>query len=220
MTVADAAARLGVTPERVREVAATGRLEVLRLGPRSTLVSAESVARRVAGAPGAGRPLSAQGAWSVLLLASGITPPWAVPTRYRGFARRPLREWPKLMARRSRVCRVRVLGAVRERLVGRPDVVVGGAAAADRHGLGLVVPGDDPVELYLPPEVEAELRGRRGIGWDSPNPNVVLRVLPPLSWGALFADGVVPKAVAAADLLDLGDDRSRRVAAELLGRDR
>ncbi|QUF02633.1 hypothetical protein KCV87_24680 [Actinosynnema pretiosum subsp. pretiosum] len=220
MTVADAAAQLGVTPDRVREIAAAGRLEVLRLGPRSTLVSAESVARRLAGAPGAGRPLSAQGAWSALLLASGTTPPWAVPTRYRGVPRRPLREWPKLMSRRSRVRRVRVLGALRDRLVEQPGVALGGAAAANHHGAGLVVAGDDPVELYLPPEAEAELRGRRGIGWDPVDPNVVLRVLPPLPWGGLLADGVVPKAVAAADLLDLGDDRSRRAAGELLGRDR
>ncbi|NUT47085.1 MAG: helix-turn-helix domain-containing protein [Saccharothrix sp.] len=218
--VATAAAQLGVSPVQVRDLAKAGQLETVKVG-RSLLVSSDSVARRIAARPAPGRPLTPRAAWVVLLLASGQPVPWQVPpsekARLGRFVRRPLDEWPRLLARRAETIRARVPEALRRRVQAQPGVALGGVGAAVRHGAGLVVSSADPVELYLTSEAYVALRGRRGIGWDSSSPNTVLRVTGgDLSLREVLSGGVVPLAVAAADLLDLGDDRSRHVAAELL----
>lgn len=220
--VATAAAQLEVSPAQVRDLARSGHLVTIKVG-RSLLVSSESVARRLAARPAPGRPLTSKAAWAVLLLASGLPVLWQVSsserTRLGRFVRRPLEEWPRLLARRAETMRARIPDAVRRRIQTQPGVALGGAGAAARHGVGLVTSDGDQVELYLTSDAYTALRDRRGIGWDSPSPNTVLRVVvDDLPLHEVLSGDVVPRAVAAADLLDRGDDRSRRAAAELLGR--
>lgn len=224
VSVATAAEQLRVSPAQVRDLAKAGHLEATRLG-RSLVVSSDSVARRIATRPAPGRPLTPKAAWTVLLLTSGQSPPWKVSSsekvRLGRFAHRPIEEWPRLLARRAETTRVRILEAVRQRIGAQPGVALGGVGAAKHHGVTLIASDAEPVELYLTPDAHTALRARRGIGWDSPSPNTVLRVVPDeLPLHEAFATGVVPRAVAAADLLDRGDDRSRSAAAGLLGRDR
>ena len=100
---------------------------------------------------------------------------------------------------------------------------MGGTDAAIAHGAPLM--SSDMYrrwEFYLTSTALELVREMRGIGWNSSAPNLILRELPPElpgdATGVLTADDVVPREVAAADLLDQVDERARRVAAELLHR--
>ncbi|GLZ37835.1 helix-turn-helix domain-containing protein [Actinokineospora sp. NBRC 105648] len=222
MSVPEAAGHLRVSPAQVRDLAKAGQLTTIKPG-RSLLVSSDSVFRRAAANPAPGRPLAPKAAWTVLLLASGESLPWKIPSsekvRLARFVQRPLQEWPRLFGRRADIIRARIPDALRQRVQAQPGVALGGIGAGSRHGANLVVSSADSVELYLTSDAHVALRERGGIGWDSASPNAVLRVVGvPLD--EVFSAGVVPLAAAAADLLDQGDDRSQRAAAELLKRDR
>ncbi|ROP37847.1 helix-turn-helix domain-containing protein [Saccharothrix texasensis] len=223
--VRTAADRLRVSPEQVRELVRSGDLDAIKPG-RDVLVRSEAVERRATVVkPKAGRPLSPSMAWAVLWLASDVKPPWLSSSelvRARRHVRRPLSEWPRLLAGRAQVHRARMPDATRKRVRSLTGVAVGGPWAARLHGANLVLPDGEPDEWYLAPAAFDTLRTMKGIGWQSASPNVVIRVVPDSLPAALvsqiFHHVTVSRGTAAADLLDLGDDRSRRAAAELLGR--
>jgi hypothetical protein len=164
-------------------------------------------------------------AWAVLWVVSDAKPHWVSSSemvRARRYARRPLSEWPQLLAGRARVHRVRMPSASRRRVRSLTGVAVGGLWAARSHGANLVLPDGEPDEWYLTPAAFDALRAMKGIGWQPASPDVLIRVVPDSLPSALvsqiFDESTVSRGTAAADLLDLGDDRSRRAAAELLGR--
>jgi hypothetical protein len=235
VSVAEAAAQLRVEPEHVRDLARAGILESINVsGGRALLIGEDSIARRRAAQPRPGRPLSAVNAWAMLWLADHrrpCRPQWVSSkelSRVRHYLARPLSDWPGLLSRRAGVYRVRVPEALMNRVESLPGVCRGGASAAIRHGAPLVmnvIGGGAPRalgELYLAPAAMAEVHRMRGVGWESSAPNVLLRALPPdvpsavIEW--LTSGAEVPAAVAAADLLEQGEERDRRAAAELLGR--
>lgn len=225
MSVAQAAERLGVSAERVRELAASGRL-VAAKPARDLLIKSSSVHRRLhVEKPRSSQPWSPRMAWAVLAVVVGDRPGWISSSelvRARRYARRPLDQWPWLLAKRSDVYRVRMLRTSVGKLDTISGVSAGGVEAANHHGAGLVTSDDAMREFYMSAHTFAEVKSMRGVGWESHDPNVALRVLPvglsdEVTVGVL-ANSCVPRAVAAADLLDLGDERSTTAAAELLGR--
>jgi len=224
ISVQAAAQQLGVSPDRVRDLVKAGSLDAATPG-REVLVTSESVARRAASNPTAGRPLTPANAWAVLWLASEQTPRWVSSSdlvRVRRFAARPLSRWPRMLVNRSHVHRVRVPDPILKRLQSLIGVTEGGAMAAVSHGSNLL-PGVFEHEFYLTQAALHAVRGMRGVGWRSPSPNTVLRVLPdtlPLDVITGVMHNVASRGMAAADLLDRGDERSRHAAAELLGRER
>ncbi|WNV87640.1 helix-turn-helix domain-containing protein [Umezawaea sp. Da 62-37] len=224
ISVRAASEQLRVSPDHVRDLVRAGDLDAVTPG-REVLVTSESVARRAASAPAAGRPLTPANAWAVLWLASGQTPNWVSSSdlvRVRRFAARPLPRWPRMLINRAHVHRVRVPDPVLNRVRSLTGVTAGGAAAAASHGSNLL-PGVSEHEFYLTQAALHAVRGVRGVGWRSPSPNVVLRVLPgtlPPDVIAGVMHDVAVRGMAAADLLDRGDERSRHAAAELLGRER
>ncbi|WP_367139191.1 hypothetical protein [Saccharothrix sp. HUAS TT1] len=117
---------------------------------------------------------------------------------------------------------MRMPNAARKRVRSLTGVAIGGPWAARLHGANLVLPDGEPDELYLAPAAFVALRGMKGIGWQSTSPDVSLRVvphgLPDALVSRIVGEVAVSSGAAAADLLDLGDDRSRHAAAELLGR--
>jgi hypothetical protein len=231
VSVAEAATQLDVEPEQVRDLAHAGVLDSIKVpGGQSLLIGVDSIARRRAAQPRPGRPLSAANAWAMLWLADHRRPQWASAkelTRVRHYLARPLSRWPGLLSRRAAVHRARVPDAVVKRVESLPGVCRGGVAAAIGHGAPLVdvLGGAAPFpwrELYLAPVAMAAVHRMRGVGWDSSAPNVLLRALPAdvpsavIEWVTCEAE--VPAAVAAADLLEQGEQRARHAAAELLGR--
>lgn len=225
MSVAQAAERLGVSPEHVRELVASGRLAAAKPG-RDLLIKSTAVHRRLyVEKPRSSQPWSPRMAWAVLEIAAGDRPGWISSSelvRARRYAERPLDQWPWLLAKRSEVHRVRMLRSSVGKVAAMSGVSVGGVAAANHHGAGLVTSDDVPHELYMAAGTLAVVKSMRGIGWESHDPNVALRVLPPGLpegvAGGVLAGEFVSKAVSAADLLDLGDERSVTAAGELLQR--
>jgi excisionase family DNA binding protein len=224
ISVRAASEQLHVTPDHVRDLVQAGDLDAVTPG-REVLVTSESVARRAALALGAGRPLTPVNAWAVLWLACGQTPRWVSSSdlvRVRRFAARPLLRWPRMLVNRAQVHRVRVPAPILNRVQSLNEVTAGGALVAASHGSNLL-PEASEHEFYLTQAALNAVRSMRGIGWRSPSPNVVLRVLPDTLPPDLIAGvmhNVVARGMAAADLLDRGDERSRQVAGELLGQDR
>ncbi|MEU7479008.1 helix-turn-helix domain-containing protein [Lentzea sp. NPDC042327] len=223
LSVAEAAQRLGVSAAQVRDLVAAGRLNAVKPG-RDLLVDADAVHRRLhVEKPQRGQPWSPRIAWAVLAHASGAHVDWLSPSelvRVKRYAQRPLSDWPRLLARRADVRCARMLANVLRRAEELPGVAIGGVRAANHHGAALVSADEPHAELLTSVEAFDALARMRGSSWDSPKPNVTVRVLPgglPRSVEEMvFGAPYVPKSVAAADLLDLGDERSRGAAQELL----
>jgi excisionase family DNA binding protein len=216
----EAASQLRVQPEQVRALIADGRVAAAKIG-NELLVRSDSVHHRAhVVRPQAGRPCSPRIAWAVLWVASGLQPDWvssAELVRVRRYAQRPPEQWPRLLAGRSEVHELMMLPSALKKLMNQPGVSVGGVEAAVAHGAPLVVGDDQPRALYVSSSVSDGLRKARGVRWDSDSPNVVLRIVPDLIAEQVTRMKVVPRAVAAADLLDLGDERSVLAANDLLG---
>jgi len=220
LPVAQAAQLLKVSRERVRELVHGGRLDAIRIG-RELLIDARSVEHRKSVVmPSPGRPLSARMAWGFLWSLSGHQPSWLAPServRLKRYAREhePAR-WPRLLSGRARVYRARMLPGPLARLREDPHAVVSGPAAAGYYGADLIA-GSGDEELYVEATRFDELVRSRRIRLDSAAPNVVIRVpaLPDVLRPAGSTGYAVPAAVAA-DLLDVGDERSVRAAQQLL----
>lgn len=220
-----AAELLDVSPAQVRDLVRDGVLIATKLRGGALLIDRESVLRRRAAAPRAGRPLSGKNAWALLWAVGDRKPHWvtsAERVRVLRYARRPLQQWPRLLSRRAQVHRVRAPEFVANRIAQLDGTGIGGTAAALAHGAPLVTGDATGRELYLTPSALREVRGMPGVGWSSSAPNLVLRELsddlPDEVISLITAHEPVPREVAAADLLDQGNERAHHAAAELLRR--
>ncbi|MFC0435034.1 helix-turn-helix domain-containing protein [Kutzneria buriramensis] len=224
MPVSQAAAELGVSRRRVRELVNADQLAARKPG-HEVLVDAVAVRHRARSlAQGSRRPLSPKMAWAVLWLLGGHRPSWVSPTelmRVRDYAKRPLGQLPQLLARRADHIPARMLSSARQQARTLSQVAVGGAHAAIARGADLVVPDDVATIFYASPHGYERLRGLRGVRWGDRDANVSIRLVEPhnLSEAALtelLKGEVVPAAVAAADLLDEHDERAAQAAIRLL----
>jgi excisionase family DNA binding protein len=215
VTVAEAADRLGVSQQRVRQLIAAQVLPAERVGARWLLDRAE-VAKHEGPRP-PGRPMSPRMAWGFLLALDGAMPD-RLSGRERSRIERRLRRRPDV-AEAAAWCRHR---AVAHRLVGHPaavararvlpDVVLTGASAdgpiIDVHG----------VDAYV--RANGLRRARRTLALAPASPgqeaNVVLRVPPSGLWP--FVASRAGPATVAVDMWDAGEVRSRREARALFDR--
>ncbi|ANN14974.1 hypothetical protein SD37_04415 [Amycolatopsis orientalis] len=222
LPVAQVARILGISRERVRELAHDGRLDAIRVG-RELLIDVRSVERRKnVVKPAAGRPLSARMAWGLLWSLSGHRPLWISPServRLARYAReREPADWPRLLSGRARGYRARMLAGPLARLREDVHAVISGPVAAGHHGADLMAGGADE-EFYVDAGRFDELARSRRIRLDGAEANVVIRV--PALPGVLRppgSDGYAIPAAVAADLLDAGDERSVLAAQQLLTR--
>jgi hypothetical protein len=224
MPVSQAAAELGVSRRRVRELVNADQLAARKPG-HEVLVDAVAVRHRARSlAQGSRRPLSPKMAWAVLWLLDGHRPSWisaAELVRARLYAKRPVGQLPQLLARRADHIPARMLPQARRQAAVLSQVAIGGAHAAIAHGSDLVVPDDAVMIFYASPAGYEQLRGLRGVRWGERDANVSVRLVRPSSLsevalGELLDGQVVPASVAAADLLDEHDERAARVAIQLL----
>jgi len=208
LAVAEAAAALGVSPQRVRALIGSGSLRARRVGGR-WLVDGDAVERRRLGERLQSRLLSSRNAWALFAIAgggrpSGIDPAAASRLRSR-LAARGLADLAPLLARRARRIVLRVHTGELSRLLDDPALVRSGAAAAAELRLGLIAP--DAAEGYV---AAADLDGlcTRHALRPSVEPNVVLRVVDG-PWPFPPGARVAPLAVVAVDLLEDDDPRAQ-----------
>jgi excisionase family DNA binding protein len=227
MSVREAAAQLGISSQRVRQLINAGSLPARR-SSAGWLISADAVAGR-SGSARVGRPVSPRTAWAALcMLSSALEPDLAEPPacvirdrRLRHHVLQLLRampdpaddlgRWRLLLGSRGRAERMWAHPGVSSRLSDDERVRVGGDIAAAHVGEGLSrVPVSD---LYVAePDVEelvADYRLR-----PDPDGQIRLHVVPASVPHELIpgAAGLVHPAAAAADLLDENDPRARRSA--------
>lgn len=228
----EAAPLLNVEPRQVRRLAAAGVLPARR-SSAGWLVDAEAVRRRAGRQHEPGRPLSSFAAWQLLCIlavldaqaarnddhelaaARALLQPLAPMQRSRLRARladlAPAGELARALRGRAQRHRVAAHPGLVRRILADPRVRPGGAAAAAEQGMGIAAGSAAPL-AYLSAHDEPGLRAEFMLN-DDPAGNLDLAVIPgdvaqKLSdWGR-----PMPPIVAAIDLLDDPDARSRDVA--------
>jgi excisionase family DNA binding protein len=218
ISTADAAAVLGLTADRVRQLVASGALDARRVGGRY-LVRRDGVEARAADGAPAGRPFTPRRAWALVLLAGGTVPSELDPVT-RSKLRAVLRDrdlWSLRSRLRDRAERrdLRAHSSDLARIEAEQGVVLTGARHARDAGLDLVAP-DAPVEAYVDAATADRLAARYALR-PSGRPNVRLRVLPPGVEGWLKGP-VAPRLAVALDLADDRDPRPQAAAREALER--
>ena len=215
--VADAAAELGLSQRRVRQMLASGTLLGSRIGRVWAIDRAalDLVADR---STSAGRPWKAASAWAVLALADGREIEGSTVARSRARRRLAGGLLPLAEQLRARATTRRFYGhpSVLDRLPGTARAVRTGLSATGEHGLDLVAVG--VYEAYIPESDLAEVARRFALIEGAERPNIVLRAVEDENWPFRSDEEVAPIPVVALDLLDAGDDRSKRLAVSLLSR--
>jgi hypothetical protein len=206
LSAADAAARLGVVPSRVRALAAAGQLEGHKLG-RQWVFSVADIERRASRGRVAGRPLSPPAALGLLFELSGQPADWLDRVaRWKVLHSQAAGDLSLLVARagrRAERIERRAHPSDLPRMAAEPGVVRGGISAVADHRIDLVAPG--AIELYVDRKRAEELMRRYSL-MSSAEPNVVLHVvdIP----GALKDREVMPLGVVVVDLLESGEPRA------------
>ena len=217
LTVAEAAARLGVTADAVRRLIRANELAADRIG-RSYVVRLDDVERRADLAPTGGRRLTPAHAWGLLALAAGDPAPWLDrATRYR--LRRLLEErgLARLRSRltaRARMARYRAHPSQLAGLRSDPALMLSGVSAASQLKLGLLA--GDMVDGY----VDALDLDKLILGYhlrESRDPNVVLRVVPTFT-DARPRPHIAPVSAVVLDLIDDPDPRTREAGERELAK--
>ncbi len=217
VSVAEAAARLGVDRSRVQRMLRDGALPGRRLG-REWLVDGAAVARLAENPHRGGRPMAPARAWGLLDLLDGGTASWLSPVA-RSQVRHQLRlladgnaqRWRDALRRRSSRIPVRVHPAALSRIGKESDLPVlwAGPARAVSSGADLLVL-DPLAEIYIRegdwPQFAKTWHAR-----PAADANLLVR-LPVAVW-PFDGRSEVGSAVLAADLLESSE--SRAIAAGL-----
>ena len=220
LSVQEAADRLGVGADAVRQRIASGRLPAMKRG-RSWWVNGRAVEQMARQRAGPGRPLSARMAWAALLLASGDEAAAAAVAgrdRYRSRIKawleaHPLAEHAARLRGRADVEEFDVHPAELPRILDRPDVLATGSSASDEIGL---VGESSNVEAYAPASRRRAIVDAHAL--DPGAGPVRMRWTPDDIWTQLDCDGDrrAPRAAILLDLLESDDPRARREAARAL----
>lgn len=221
LTVAEAAKRLGVHPQRIYPLIRVGALRAFKHGGRWEIDPAAVDRLRHQQRP-PGRPFTPENAWALIALAApgelcAPTLSAKSTSRLRGELRgvhgRLDRLAPRLRSR-SVVRRLRAHPGDLDRVA--QHLVLGGAQAGARSAPARERIFDEGVvEGYLREGDAAGLA--RGFQLsEERGDNVVLHLVPSRIWPFPRHARVAPSAVAALDLFDSGDQRAGRVGRELL----
>ena len=224
LSVAEAAQRLDISVQRVRQLLHAGELDG-RKGPGGWIVADNAVRAREQALPGVGRPLSPRMAWLVVaqLLAADSRSESAVEMdsdrrerhRLRNLLghRGPERDWANWLSRRAEVARYWVHPGMRQPVLSDARISVSGAGAAASVGAEIV--GGDVSDLYVSSDDISGVIRDYGLHAD---PAGQLRVhLWRAGVGAeyiLRPGESAPVILAALDLLSAPDSRARRWAHE------
>jgi excisionase family DNA binding protein len=225
IAVSDAAARLGVSEPRVRQLLTSGALAGRRLG-RSWLVSDESVARLQQNRRLPGRPLGPRRAWGLLDILAGGKAPWLTSSA-RSQLKASMRHlegadpdvWRAALRGRNDTLACQAHPAAIARLLSHERILPAGLAAVPGRDFDLTAGPHDIDTLYadpaLWPGISRDLAVRT-VGPDSPGvmPNLTV-FLPKIAW-PLGGRPAIPDSVLAADLLESPEPRAVTAGAQRL----
>ena len=205
LPLAEASELLGVSPERVRQLVVSGRIQGARFGnvwvvPRDAIIARRQMANRP------GRPLGAPAAWQAIVAGRVDL---ANVGRY---------------ANRGKAHRYEMSRADLDHLLERGDVLVSGVQAAIELDMPLA-PDPAAAELYVPAELYERLDSMVAAVADPLGP-VVVRAVALEAWAYVqeqaassgqVHSGLAPRAAVALDLMESADPRSWLAAADLVG---
>ncbi|KGN33725.1 excisionase [Knoellia sinensis KCTC 19936] len=220
MSVHEAAGRLGVNEQRVRQLIHSGDLRAERMG-RVWLIADSDVARLEQRRRSAGRPLGPLRAWALLDLAAGGDAPW-LRSSARSQVRASMRRMQEADADRLRAAlrgRSQILhfdahpAAVR-RLADGDVARRAGLGLAVERGFDLVLSDGAVDQFYVHPSRWKELAVQLALREVRVGGNLDLLV-PHGVWPFDGRDGV-PDSFLAADLLDALEPREVSAGAEAL----
>lgn len=213
----DVARRLRVNEARVRALIARGALPARKLANR-WLVPRQALQRSDIAARIAGRPFNPENAWGLLFLASGRRADWLSPverSRLKRRLRAPRFPLASRFRRRANLNHLRGDERALRKIVADDRFVRSGVSAAEHMDADLIAPG--VVEGYLPKERLAKLSYEHALrAVPESSANLIVRAVNGL-W-PFKSERVAPEAVVAVDLIESGDQRSRRAGSELLKR--
>lgn len=204
LSLADASALLGVSPERVRQLVIAGDLPGVRFG-NAWAVRRDSVDARRHASNRRGRPLSARRVWESI---GSNDVDLSNVSRYRN---------------RGEIHRYEMSAADRTFVSGHDRALVSGAVAAAGYG-HLVQPDSGEADLYLAASRHEELASLVAAVPDQLG-NVIVRVVPDELWSYVETIGsgqneagqrLAPRAAVALDLTESGDPRHWVTAEHLV----
>ena len=215
LSASAAAAELGVSPRRVRQMLLSGALAGQRVGgvwvvDEPALRVAERARRP------AHRPWTAAAAWAVLALACGKEPAGspAACSRARERYARGLPELLDQLRERAAFRWFYAHPAAVPRISERDGVVRTAASAAPDHDLALA--GGGPLDVYVRAGELAALLGEVPMEEGADPHNVCLRTVSDACWPFPPGAAAAPLPVVAVDLAESPNARERRLGAELL----
>jgi hypothetical protein len=221
ISVPDAADALGLSPARVRLLAANGGLPAQKIGGR-WLVERNGVEKRRSRSSAGGRPFTSRNAWGVLSLASGDERD-QVDSVTRSRLRRllSLEGLSCLASRLDRRAEVRHYsghpGEISHVLADK-RLVASGVSAARAVGLD-VLAGNEADGYVSDSDLDGFVQGHALLPAAAVDANVVLRLVPDDVWAAFLKGRPhAPEASIALDLAEDVDSRSRAAGEKLLGR--
>lgn len=221
ISVPDAADALGLSPARVRLLAANGGLPAQKIGGR-WLVERGGVEKRRSRGSAGGRPFAPRNAWAVLSLASGEDVD-QIDSVTRSRLRRllsfeGLSSLAPRLERRAQVHRYSGHPGEISYILADKKLVASGVSAARTIGLDLLS-GNEADGYVGAADLDEFVQNHALLPAAALDANVVLRVVPGDVW-AEFLKGR-PHASEAAIALDLAEDadsRSRAAGEKLLRR--
>ena len=209
--LAEAAARLEMSPEKLRELIHAGEVAARRQAKRWVVPVSE--VRRLEGMPRPeGRPFSANAAWAMLAMIGGHSVD--VSASRRSQLRRSLldRDLDDLAGRLRRRASRQLTFAHPDRLVDLVDderTVLTGWAGAEPAGASLLSGREESTEVYIHEADIDALRGDYGFIEPVEVANVVMRVVAD-RLRIPQQQGVAAAPVVGLDLLESGDPRGRQ----------
>jgi hypothetical protein len=203
MTVRQAADRLGLPVQRIRELLNRDELAGERVGP-IWMISTGDVERIRQQVRPTGRPLGERLAWAVLRQLEPTLGGREFSNEERGraarHAKRPFAELAPRMRKRAGTDYLSIDPKRLETILGDTRLVAGGRAAAGFYRAGIPFAG--PCELYTRANLSEVIADDYLAVGDRRYPNVILRSISEDNWSFPIDQRIVPACVAALDLVD------------------
>ena len=225
ITAREAAERLDVSTQRLRQLISTGDVRAEKFG-RVWAVDPKSVDDyRRRRRPTAGRSLSSKMTWAALLsnfgtdISDELVRVFGLrrteETRLAHLSQRVPEAWRWLAQRRATAETFETRDALLDRIASRDDVVRTGVSALADYDVDLVAHAKQ-LDVYLPAEVASELKNSMRLQSTSMG-NLTLRSIDELDYRAFIMEReVMPRSVVAVDLVDDADIRTSRAGCDLI----